>query len=66
MQQWGWVNFLKEIAKSKVFDNPAIGNSIECVKKAKLYDVLVYASEEKEYQEAAALDYEREMKRMKS
>lgn len=64
MKTWGWVQFLKEIAKSKVFDIVGNGkNSIECAKDAKLFDVLIWASEEKQFQDAQALDYEREFKR---
>jgi hypothetical protein len=59
MEQWGWVNFMKEIAKTKVFDLPGIGmNSIECAKSSKAYDVLIFASEEKAFNEAQNLDYE--------
>lgn len=56
---WGWVNFLKSIAKTKVFDIPGSGmNSIQCARVSKAYDVLMYASEEKEYGEALNADYE--------
>ena len=57
MERWGWINFLKSIAKTKVFDIPGSGmNSIDCVKAATLQDVLVYASEEKEYNIALLRD----------
>jgi hypothetical protein len=59
MENWGWVNFLKEIAKTKVFDLPGSGmNSIDCAKYSKAYDVLIFASEEKSFNEAQNLDYE--------
>lgn len=59
MEQWGWVSFLKEIAKTKVFDIPGSGkNSIECAKDTKAYDVLIFASEEKQLNEAQNMDYE--------
>ncbi len=49
MQRWGWVNFLKNIAKSKIFDIPNNGmNSIDCVRVTNCNEVLVYASEEKD------------------
>ncbi len=53
--RWGWINFLKSIAQTKVFDMPGI-NSIESARRSKLFDILVYASEEKEFGEAQALD----------
>jgi len=56
---WGWVNFLKSIAKTKVFDIPGSGlNSIDCARISKAYDVLLYASEEKGYSEALSADLE--------
>jgi len=56
---WGWVNFLKTIAKTKVFDIPGSGlNSIDCARISKAYDVLLYASEEKGYSEALTADFE--------
>jgi hypothetical protein len=59
MEQWGWVNFMKEIAKTKVFDIPGSGkNSIECAKDSKAFDVLIFASEEKQFNEAQNLDFE--------
>ncbi len=58
-KQWGWVNFLKSIAKTKVFDIPNGGmNSIECARSAKCYEVLIFASEEKDYNLAAQADME--------
>lgn len=56
---WGWVNFLKSVAKSKVFDIPGGGlNSMQCVRAAKAFDVMVWASEEKEYGEAQHAEME--------
>lgn len=57
MQQWGWVNLLKGIAKTKVFDIAGSGmNSIDCVRAATLDDVLTWASEEKAYNLAMRAD----------
>lgn len=54
---WGWVNFLKSIAKTKVFDISGSGwNSIQCARYSKAFDVLMYASEDKEYTEASVAD----------
>lgn len=65
--EWGWINFLKSIAQTKVFDVPAWGvDSIECARRAKCFDVLIYASEDKSYNEAQYYDMEdakRESKR---
>lgn len=59
-EQWGWVNFLKGIAKTKVFDIPASGlNSIECARAAKLYEVLIYGSEDKDYNTAMIKDMDK-------
>lgn len=59
MEQWGWVNFLKTIAKTKVYDIAGSGlNSIDCARAAKLFDVLVDASEERGYNQAASRDME--------
>jgi hypothetical protein len=42
-----------------VFDIPGSGcNSIQSARKARCFDVLIYASEEKELNEAQYLDYE--------
>lgn len=59
MRRWGWINFLKSVAKTKVFDISGSGlNSIDCARAAKLDDVLIWASEEKEYNVAMSLDME--------
>ena len=47
-REWGWIDFLSEIAKTKVFDIYGSGlDSIECAKNANAYKVLMYASNEK-------------------
>lgn len=57
MFRWGWVNFLKGIAKTKAFDISGSGmNSIDCVRETKASDILVWASEEKESNVAANRD----------
>ena len=64
---YGWINFLKSIAATKVFDIPGSGkNSIQCAREAKCFDVLIWASEEKSFNEAQALDHENEMAKIKS
>lgn len=63
-EQWGWINFLISIAKTKIFDLPNSGlNSIECARLAPCYDVLMYASQEKGYNEAVYADMEAERKK---
>lgn len=48
-EEWGWIDFLAEMAKTKVFDLQGSGlDSVECVKKAQAYKVLMYASNEKQ------------------
>jgi len=57
MQRWGWVNFLKSVAKTKAFDIDGSGlNSIDCVRRTKASEVLVWASEEKEFNVATSRD----------
>jgi hypothetical protein len=57
---------LKSIAATKVFDLPGSGkNSIDCTRDAPCFDVLIYASEEKELAEAQAMDHEIEMSKQK-
>lgn len=64
MQRWGWINFLKEIAKTKVFDIAGSGhNSIDCARRSNGFDVLMYASEDKDLQEALGLDQEEAYKK---
>lgn len=59
MQRWGWVNFLKTIAKTKVFDIAGSNmNSIDCVRSSSLEDVLTWASEEKDCNIASMRDME--------
>lgn len=57
---------MKSIAATKVFDIPGSGmNSIDCARAAPLFDVLIYASEEKSFNEAQALDQELEFQKQK-
>lgn len=63
MEQWGWVNFLKEIAKTKVWDLPGTGmNSIDSAKATKAFDILILFSEDKLFNEAQNLDFEAQKK----
>lgn len=63
---YGWINFLKSIAATKVFDIAGGGkNSIQNAREANVFDVLIYASEEKSLNEAQALDHEVEMGKIK-
>jgi len=48
---------LKTIASTKVFDF-GNHNSIDAVRHSSCFDVLVFASEDKELNEAQALDYQ--------
>lgn len=49
MRRWGWVNFLKGVAKTKAFDISGSGmNSIDCVRATKASEILMWASEEKD------------------
>lgn len=57
MKRWGWVNFLKGIAKTKAFDISGSGmNSIDCVRETKASEILVWASEEKDQNVATNRD----------
>lgn len=57
MTRWGWVNFLMTVAKTKVFDILGSGmNSVDCVRKTKASEVLIWASADKEYNVATARD----------
>ena len=57
MKRWGWVNFTKNVAKTKAFDISGSGkNSIECVRETNCNEILTWASEEKEYNVAIDLD----------
>ena len=58
------MNFLKTIARAKVFDIPSKAlNSIEAARAAKLMDVLTWASEEKDYNMASEADMEANLKK---
>jgi hypothetical protein len=49
-----------------VFDIPGSNmNSIDCARAASAFDVLLYASEEKELNEAQALDQEAQLNKQK-
>lgn len=57
MQRWGWVNFLKVVAKTKAFDINGSGlNSIDCVRETRASDILIWASEEKDHNVAVNRD----------
>jgi hypothetical protein len=56
------VNYLSFIAESGVFDRANGLNSIENAKRAKLWDVLIYSSEKKSYEEAQEAFYKRKYK----
>jgi hypothetical protein len=57
MSKWGWVNFLMSVAKTKAFDISGSGmNSIDCVRKTKASEVLIWASAEKDYNVATNRD----------
>ncbi len=54
---FGWVNFLKTVAATKVFDIMGL-NSLDSVRASPAFDVLVFTSEDKMFNESQALDYE--------
>lgn len=55
--KWGWVSFLSYVAESKVFDVAGF-DSIESAKRAKCFNVFVWASEKKDKDETLAHYYE--------
>lgn len=56
-QEFGWINFLKTVAKTKAFDTNIPGmNSIQCVEEALAFDVFSWTSEDKGAAEAEYLD----------
>lgn len=57
-KRYGWISFLSYVAESKVFDVTGF-NSIDSAKNSKLYDVLIWASEKKEKEEAINDYYEK-------
>lgn len=59
---YGWLNLLKEVAKTKVFDMAGM-NSIDAAREAKAFDVLIFASEEKMFNEAQNLEMEQIMRK---
>jgi hypothetical protein len=53
------------VASTKVFDIPGSGkNSIDCARETSLFDVLVYTSEDKSFNESQWLDHEEEMNKV--
>jgi hypothetical protein len=55
---------LKTIAATKAFDVDGSGmNSIECARQSPAFDVLIWASEDKERSEAEFMDAEIEMQK---
>jgi hypothetical protein len=56
MIRFGWINFLKALASTKVWDLPGM-NSIDSVRESPCFDVLIFASEDKLYNESQFLDY---------
>lgn len=64
MSRWGWINFLKEMAKTKAFDIQGSNmNSIDCVRATNACEVLTWASEEKEHNIASNADMEERMRK---
>jgi hypothetical protein len=57
------VNFLSFIAESGVFDRANRKNKIENARLAKLWDVLIYASEKKGYEVGMNAYYKRQSER---
>ena len=52
-EEYGWVDFLSEVARTKVYDVPGSGmDSIECAERAKAYIVLSEASKDHEKNKA--------------
>lgn len=63
MKDFGWVNFLKSLASTKVFDIPGSKlNSLDCVRVSPCFDVLLFASEDKLFQESQMIDFENSKK----
>jgi hypothetical protein len=49
-EEWGWIDFLINVAESNIFIKSGSGlTGLECAKIAKAYEVLVWASKQKEY-----------------
>lgn len=61
-ETYGWLNLLKEVAKTKVFDMSGM-NSIDSARESKAFDVLIFASEEKMYTEALNLETEQMLRK---
>lgn len=62
--KWGWISFLSYVAKEGgIFDISGNGKSrLQNIKEAKLYDVLIWASEVKDKEEIINAYYERKNK----
>ncbi len=58
-QDWEWINLLSFIAESGVFNRSNGKTAIYNAKIASLFEVLIYASEKKEYERAQAAVMER-------
>jgi len=57
------VHFLTAIARTKVFDIPGSKrNSIDCVRMARAFDVFIFTSEEKDFNESLNADMEAKYK----
>lgn len=58
-EKWGWISFLTFVAEGGMFDVSGSGlNKIDNTKNAKLYDVLIWASEKKDHEETVSAYYE--------
>lgn len=52
-EEWGWFDFLDAVAKAGVFTIQGGGKTaIECAKDSKAYDVLLWASKERDFNHA--------------
>lgn len=57
-EEYGWMDFLSEVARTKVYDIPGGGmNSIECAEVASAYVVLSEASKDHEKNKAMKKAY---------
>ncbi|HRO18368.1 MAG TPA: hypothetical protein PLU07_09275 [Ferruginibacter sp.] len=55
---WGWIDMLSELSKTKMFDIPRLKiDSVECTKRAKAYKVLIECSKEYEKYKATKAAY---------
>ena len=52
-EKWGWISFLTYVTEKSIFDISGNGKSkLQNTKESKLYDVLVWADERSDYEEA--------------